>query len=114
MVVTKGEDIILPVNFEGTPKPSSEWTKNGKKIRKSDRIKIKEEGTSTEIKIKSAEKSDDGKYELALMNHAGVVKTSCEVVVHGNFYHLNERTFGCHGYLFKGESMKCSMPQSER
>ena len=84
IIVTKGDDIILPVNFECTPKPSIEWTKDGKKIRKSDRIKIKEEGTSTEVKIKSAEKSDDGKYELALMNHAGVEKTSCDVVVHGN------------------------------
>ena len=81
----EGEDIILPVKFQSSSKVIIEWTKDEKKIRKSARIKIKEEGTSTEVQIKSAVKSDDGTYQLLLTHFAGELKAICNVVVHGTF-----------------------------
>ena len=92
--VIEGNDFVLPVNFEGTPPPIITWTKNGKKIDESKHIKIKTEGTSSQIKIKSAEKSDDGTYQLNLRNNIGEVKTACAVVVYSKLFKLDFKKTG--------------------
>ena len=86
ITVIEGHDIVLPITFEGTPPPIITWTKNMKNIAESKRIKIKNEGASSQIKIKSAEKSDDGNYELTLTNNLSEVKTACAVVVYSKFF----------------------------
>ena len=81
--VAPGKAIYLQVNFEGTPRPSIKWTKDGKKIPSN--AVIKEGGTSAELRIKSPVPTDAGTYQISLKSDAGKVKASCNVVVHGKF-----------------------------
>ena len=81
--VAPGNDINLQVNFEGTPRPTIKWTKDGKRI--PSKAVIKEGGTSAELRIKSSVLTDTGIYQISLKNDAGKVKASCNVVVHGKF-----------------------------
>ena len=81
--VATGQDIILKVNFEGTPPPSIKWTKHGKKIQKA---QIKEGETSSELMISAAVPSDAGTYQISLKNDAGSVKASCNVAVQGKSF----------------------------
>ena len=84
-IVVKGKDIVLPVTFESTSCPSIAWTKDGQNILESNRLTIKKDGTSTELRISAAVESDAGSYQLVLKNNAGEVKSSCNVVVHGKY-----------------------------
>ena len=82
LVKTIGEDIILQVSFEGIPRPSITWSKNGGEIPKSDRITIEDEGTSSHVRITSATALDAGKYLVALKNEAGTIETFCNVAIY--------------------------------
>ena len=82
--VAPGQAITLQVKFEGTPCPSIKWTKDGRKLSKSDfRTTIKEEETSSELTISRAVPSDAGTYQISLKNNVGKVEASCNVVVGG-------------------------------
>ena len=83
LCVAPGHDIILQVGFEGTPRPSMKWTKDGNKLSKTDRIRINEGQTSSELRISAAIPSDAGTYQISLKNDAGKVKDSCNVIVNG-------------------------------
>ncbi|XP_071479592.1 twitchin-like [Diadema antillarum] len=76
-----GQDFTLTLKFEGAPPPTITWSLNGNKLSTSDRLTIKEEEEQTELKVRMAERSDTGTYELKLTNDAGDVKTSCNVNV---------------------------------
>ncbi|XP_041468950.1 twitchin-like isoform X3 [Lytechinus variegatus] len=79
--IKAGQEFLLLVNFEGAPTPEISWTLNGNKVTGSDHLKLTNEEELTEIKVKMAERSDTGTYELKLTNESGDVKTSCNVIV---------------------------------
>ena len=84
LCVAPGNDIILRVKFEGTPRPSIKWTKDGNKLSKTEhRIMISEGETSSELRISAAVPSDAGTYQISLKNDAGKVKDSSNVIVNG-------------------------------
>ena len=84
LCVAPGHDIILQVRFEGTPRPSIKWTKDGNKLFKNKhRIRINEGETSSELRISGAVSSDAGTYQISLKNDAGKVEASSNVIVNG-------------------------------
>lgn len=72
--VTKGTDVTLDVEFEGTPKPEVKWFKNSKKIVEKENITVEEKRTI--LKIRKVKKQDGGKYEVKATNPGGEAKTS--------------------------------------
>ena len=81
--IKAGQDICLSVSFEGAPPPTITWKLNGQQVTPSERVSIKEGEESTELKVKMADRSHSGTYELTLSNESGDCKTSCEVNVQG-------------------------------
>ena len=86
LTILAGEDITLPVHFEGSPPPSVTWTVDNEDLIESDRITFQERKGFSQLTIKEALISDAGTYKLQLRNKAGEEKTSCRVIVHGNHY----------------------------
>ncbi|XP_030829655.1 twitchin isoform X2 [Strongylocentrotus purpuratus] len=79
--IKAGQEFVLSVIFEAAPAPEISWTLNGNKVTGSDHVGLKNEEELTEVKVKMADKSDTGTYELKLTNDSGDVKTSCNVIV---------------------------------
>ena len=84
IAVLLGNDIILPIYFEGFPSPTVTWTLNEIKLSPSDRIILEERGRFTKVTIKRAKTTDAGTYKVILCNSVGEAKISSRVSVHGN------------------------------
>ena len=82
--VIAGDDITLPVNFEGFPPPSITWYLNEEKLSTSDRITFNGRDDLAELKISKPQVSDAGNYKLILSNKVGETQTCCHVKVIGN------------------------------
>ena len=85
ITVVGGEDIIVPVKFEGYPAPSVSWNLNGEELSASDRITLEDGDDFARLQIKPVLVSDAGTYKLILSNNAGEVETSFDVTVQGNY-----------------------------
>lgn len=81
--IKAGQEFVLSVIFEAAPAPEITWTLNGNKVTGNDHRGLKNEEEMTEVKVKMADKTDTGTYELTLTNDSGDVKTSCNVIVQG-------------------------------
>lgn len=85
LIVEKGTDVTLEVEFTGFPKPRVEWFRNGKEITN---VEIITTETKTTLVIKKITKRSGGKYEVRVSNEGGEAKTSASLQVVGmlSFY----------------------------
>lgn len=79
----ESEDIVLEANFEGTPKPTVSWLKNGQPIKPSKdyEVVVEESKTTLKIKKKNSKKQKEGKYEVRVVNPKGEARSSSTVVI---------------------------------
>ena len=84
LVVLDGNDISLPVYFEGFPTPSVTWTLNKMNLSESGRTAIVKREDFTKITINRGKSSDAGTYKVVLSNSVGKTEISCRVSIQGN------------------------------
>lgn len=79
LFVTKSQDVMLDVQFEGSPHLEVRWFKNNKEITENKEIIVEE--TKTVLKIRKVKKEHGGKYEVKVSNSTGEAKTSATLQV---------------------------------
>lgn len=81
-VVTKPDkDIILEAEFEGTPTPEIQWSRNGKEIKPNEIYEITTETNRTKLKISKEAPQKPGKYEVKATNPKGEAISAGSVTV---------------------------------
>ena len=80
LIVEKGTDVTLEVEFTGFPKPKVEWFRNGKEVTN---VEIITTETKTTVVIKKITKKSSGKYEVRVSNEGGEAKTSASLQIVG-------------------------------
>lgn len=83
--VKKNEDVDITVKFAASPKPTDEWTVNGKVITKSNRVKPTMDEKSATLTIKKFVEEDVGDYVLKLANSIGDASVTIKVVMIGTY-----------------------------
>ena len=85
IVVKAGSVIKFDVRINGEPFPEVTWLQLGKPLKENKRatIDVSEQNKKTSISIKTAERSDTGKYTLIVKNSSGELSAEGEVVVLG-------------------------------
>uniref|UniRef100_A0A8D8SBW9 Titin n=1 Tax=Cacopsylla melanoneura TaxID=428564 RepID=A0A8D8SBW9_9HEMI len=81
VLIRKGEDFKLEVNFKALPPPKAEWTVNGNVIVPSKRIIPTLEEDSASLTITQFEDKDLGEYTLTLTNSLGHASSSTKVIL---------------------------------
>lgn len=77
-------DLLLkiPVEIEGTPKPTVVFYKDGKEIKKDDRIRIVEEGEKTILVIEKTILKDTGSYSVVATNEVAQISQFFKIDIH--------------------------------
>lgn len=75
------EDIVLEVEFVGSPTPKVEWFRNNKTIKPTKEYEIKTDDQKTTLVIRKTAKHKSGKYEVKVTNPKGEAKSSGSVVI---------------------------------
>ncbi|KHN73749.1 Twitchin [Toxocara canis] len=78
-----GETIKYDVAIVGEPLPEVTWTVNGKTLKAGGRCKMATERGKHVLKIENAERSDSGKFTIALKNPSGKCDSTATVTVVG-------------------------------
>lgn len=81
--VGEGGEVDLTVTFSGTTKPTVEWLKDGKPVRKSSRLDTKAKRDTYTLNIKEAVPDDSGIYTFKATSPAGTIAKSFNVNVQG-------------------------------
>lgn len=81
--ITEGGEVDLNVTVSGTVKPTVEWLKDGKPVRKTSRLDTKTKGDTYTLKIKDAVPEDSGIYTFKATSPAGISTKSFDVNVEG-------------------------------
>lgn len=76
-----GEDVRLKCRAQGYPLPSLAWTKDGVKVKETDKLVIDTDHT---LLIKNAEKSDAGSYECVAQSDVGRSRATVTLSYTGN------------------------------
>ncbi|CAD6240006.1 GSCOCG00002463001-RA-CDS [Cotesia congregata] len=79
--VKKGHDVDMTVRFSAAPKPTDEWTVDGRVIVKSKRIIKTCDEESATLTIKKVEEKDVGDYTLKLVNTHGEASTEIKLII---------------------------------
>ena len=83
--VDEGEPIRITAVVAGNPIPTAEWSFNGEPIvaadEGSDGPVMSFDGDSVSLEIPKAKKTDEGQYELKLINDVGETTSPCKVAV---------------------------------
>lgn len=87
IVVKPDEEVVLDAEFEGTPKPSISWYRNGIEIKPSEEYDIEttENKTVLQVKKKVTKRRKGGKYEVRATNERGEASSSGSVTVTEEF-----------------------------
>lgn len=64
MSISADDTLKLTIEVEGLPKPSVLFYKDGQEIKKTDRIKVVEEGVKHTLVIEKTNLKDTGKYKI--------------------------------------------------
>ncbi|XP_045464007.1 obscurin isoform X4 [Harmonia axyridis] len=75
------EVLKLTMTIEGVPKPTVKYLKNGKEIKKSERVKFVEEGDKYSLVIQKTSIKDTGSYSVVAMNEMAQVSEFWELDV---------------------------------
>lgn len=81
--VTDGDEVCLSVGIKGKPVPNVEWYKDGKKLRKTSRLKMDEKGDKFSLQILNVSPEDSGTYKCEASSKAGTVMRTFDVNVAG-------------------------------
>lgn len=79
--VKKDDDVTITVKFTATPKPTTEWSVNGKVVPKSKRIIPTIDEESATLTIKKVQEEDIGDYTLKLTNTCGEASTDISLII---------------------------------
>ena len=85
--VSEGGEVNLNVTFSGPTKPTVEWLKDGKPVRKTSRLNRKAEGDTYTLTIQEAVPDDSGRYTFKATSPAGTTSKSFDVNVQGTSNH---------------------------
>lgn len=85
--VGEGGEVNLNVTFSGPTKPTVEWLKDGRPVRKTSRLDTKVKGDTYTLNITEAIPDDSGTYTFKATTPAGVTIKSFEVNVQGKKIH---------------------------
>lgn len=82
-VVRPDEEVVLEAEFEGIPKPTITWLRNGTEIKPSDEYTIETGDKKTVLKVKKKvnKRKKGGKYEVRAVNERGEASSSGSVTV---------------------------------
>ena len=86
--IDEGGEVNLNVTVTGTVKPSVEWLKDGKPVRKTSRLDTKTKGDTYTLNIKDAVPEDSGIYTFKATSPAGISTKSFDVNVQGKLSRL--------------------------
>jgi hypothetical protein len=78
-----GESVKLEAVITGTPKPTLEWSHNGKPVSFGDNVKVVEKDNIYTLSIDSVTQVHDGEYTIKANNASGSVQTSAYLSVQG-------------------------------
>lgn len=78
--VVEGSSVELECRIAGSPKPTIEWSKNGRDLREGQRIQSTFDGEVCKLKITEATLSDKGEYQCVARNKVGT--TFCTAKLH--------------------------------
>ncbi|XP_060064239.1 myosin light chain kinase, smooth muscle-like isoform X2 [Ylistrum balloti] len=78
--VSVGNSAIFLCRASGIPPPSVEWSREGEKITKQDKYKIKN-GEDNLLEVKCVSESDVGTYTCTLRNPSGTISTDTRLVL---------------------------------
>lgn len=81
--IGEGGEVNLNVTVSGTVKPTVEWLKDGKPVRKTSRLDTKIKGDTCTLNIKDALPEDSGIYTFKATSPAGISTKSFDVNVQG-------------------------------
>ena len=89
--VDEGGEVNLNVTFSGPSKPTVEWLKDGKPVRKTSRLNTKAKDDTYTLTIKDATPDDSGTYTFKATSPEGTTTKSFDVNVKGmrNWYTAN-------------------------
>lgn len=79
--VKTGDDVEMGVNFTAAPKPTDEWTVNGRVIQKSKKLIPTIDEESATLTIKKVQKDDVGDYTLKLTNVHGDATINIQLII---------------------------------
>lgn len=82
LIVRAGELLRIPAHVTGKPKPSLTWTKDDAAPDK-ERVEIEEVGQDSTVIIKTAKRSDSGKYQITAANPSAIKSAWTKVEVVG-------------------------------
>lgn len=79
--VKKGHDVDMTVRFSAAPKPTDEWTVDGRVVTKSKRVTKTIDEASATLTIKKVQEDDVGDYTLKLINTHGEATTEIKLII---------------------------------
>jgi len=79
-----GEAVKLEAVITGAPKPTLEWSHNGKSVSLGDNLKVTEKDNIYIIDIDNVTAANDGEYTIKATNASGSAQTSAYLSVQGN------------------------------
>ncbi|RWS15516.1 twitchin-like isoform X8, partial [Dinothrombium tinctorium] len=81
LIVKKGQVVKYDIQFGGEPPPEVKWFINNSEVSSGIKVSIEATAKTTNLVVKSAVRSDSGKYKLTLTNSSGTVSSEADVVV---------------------------------
>lgn len=93
IVVIEGEKLNIPVPFRAVPVPTVSWHKDGKEVKASDRLTMKNDHISAHLEVPKSVHADAGVYTITLENKLGSATASINVKVIGNNSIMKPQTF---------------------
>ena len=83
VTVREGTEAILELTVNGNPKPTVTWYKDGKVLRESNHLDIKERGKKHFVSILAVKVGDSGVYRCEASSKLGTVSKSFRLIVEG-------------------------------
>ncbi|XP_070786391.1 striated muscle preferentially expressed protein kinase [Enoplosus armatus] len=78
----EGQDVVVSAKVRGLPKPMVYWLKDRVTVKTAGRFAVRERGDGTsEMRIRSAQRSDAGLYVCKIINEYGTEQAECRVEV---------------------------------
>lgn len=102
-IIDQDVDVVLEGILDGQPLPKVTWTKDGKELQESDRIKIHYSLNKATVEIKKCTAADSGRYSCTATNDGGTAISTADLVVKSMSKNKNKQSkliqFSCRDYI---------------